>query len=78
MKLNKPPIIKLSQSERQSLLKQVNESNLDDTGKATVLGTINFTLDLQSQLNEAQLTIASLKKLFGCGGESLKKLLQNY
>jgi hypothetical protein len=78
VKLHKPPIIELSPPERQSLLKQVNENNLDDTGKATVLGTINFALNLQSQLNEAQLTIANLKKLFDCGGESLKKLLQNY
>jgi hypothetical protein len=76
--MKKPDIIDLNPKARESLLKEIGDSNLEDATKDAVLNTIDFTIELQQQLKEAKISIANLQRLFGCDGETLKKLLQAF
>ena len=76
--MKKPKIVELNQGERDALIKRVGDSNLDDSSKGEILNTIDFAIELQRQLQDSKISIATLKRLFGSDSETLKKLLQTF
>lgn len=73
--MKKPGIATLNQQERDTLTRKIGDSNLDTSTKGTVLDTLDFAIELQQQLLDAKISIATLKRLFNGDSESLKKLL---
>lgn len=74
--MQKPAITQLSAEEQATLLKKVKANELSENEKVIVSDLIEFTAQLKEKLKSSEITINRLKRLFGCNGETLKKLLQ--
>ena len=73
--MKKPKVVELDQKARDTLKRELIDSNLPGTTKETLFSTIDFAIELQQQLLDAKISIATLKRLFNGNSESLKKSL---
>lgn len=74
--MQKPAIAQLSVEEQITLLKKLETNELTADEKIIISDLVRFTAQLKEKLKSSEITINNLKRLFGCNGEALKKLLQ--
>jgi hypothetical protein len=74
--MQKPAIAQLNAEEQVTLLKKIEANELNENERIIISDLILFTAQLKEKLKNLEITINNLKRLFGCSGEALKKLLQ--
>lgn len=67
--MKKPEMIDISHAEAESLLSRLEVGDLSEVDRKRCASALRMVFWLQSQLQEAKLSIARLKNLFGIRSE---------
>lgn len=71
--MSKPKIVDIEQKDLNSLLTRVSSSNLEDSDKKLLLNVVQCYVWVQASLQEAKMSIARLRSLFGFGKTEKRK-----
>ena len=71
--MSKPKIVDIEQKDLNSLLTRVSASNLKDSDKKMFLNIVQCYVWIQSSLQEAKMSIARLRNVFGFGKTEKRK-----
>jgi len=72
-----PEIVKLSSSERKSLMAEIEKGELQADSKKIISDTLDFFDSLIEELKTSKVSIHNLKQLLGFKSEQLKKVVQD-
>lgn len=75
--MKEPKIAALTSEEKEALIKQINDSALENDIKQLMLGLLSFYDDLKEQLKSSSISIKKLQEmLLGFKPDKIKKHLQ--